>query len=147
MAVFVPSLNGDSGSIDDLYQDILEQLWRSFKSFQGKSKAETWIYRVGFNTAMMGLRKKVKEREGEKTLQALKYTDNTLGERSQLDVLEDFMRSLNDIDSSVLIMYLDGLSGQEISDVLGIKLNATQVRISRLKQAFHNRYMEDSSCN
>jgi len=41
------------------------------------------------------------------------------------------------------MMYLDGLSGQEMTEVLGIKLNAIQVRISRLKKAFTNRYVEE----
>jgi len=51
----------DDGNVDDLYQEILEQLWRSFGSFQGNSKPETWIYRVGFNTSMTRLRKVVKQ--------------------------------------------------------------------------------------
>lgn len=54
----------DNSSVDDLYQEILEQLWRSFKGFRGKSKPETWIYRVGFNTAMTRLRRNVKQRLG-----------------------------------------------------------------------------------
>jgi RNA polymerase sigma-70 factor, ECF subfamily len=131
-------------NVDDLYQEILEQLWRSFEGFHGKSKPETWIYRVGFNTAMTRLRKVVKQREGEQKLKNLNQVDSTTGDRCQAEILEDFMASLNDIDTSVLIMYLDGLSGQEMTEVLGIQLNAIQVRISRLKKAFADRYMEVS---
>lgn len=54
---------GANCEADDLYQEILEQLWRSFKSFRGDSKPETWIYRIGINTAMTRLRKSVKQRE------------------------------------------------------------------------------------
>lgn len=132
----------DNGSEDDLYQEILEQLWRSFDSFRGQSKPETWVYRVGFNTAMTRLRKVVKQREIEQKLQGLKQPNVSTGNRCQAEILEDFMTSLNDIDASVLMMYLDGLSGQEMADVLGIQLNAVQVRISRLKKAFTDRYME-----
>ncbi|PCJ43666.1 MAG: RNA polymerase subunit sigma [SAR86 cluster bacterium] len=132
----------DESGIDDLYQEILEQLWRSFEGFQGKSKPETWIYRVGFNTAMTRLRKVVKQREGEQKLTSLKQTDAMSGDRCQAEILDDFMASLNDIDTSVLMMYLDGLSGHEMAEVLGTPLNAIQVRISRLKKAFTDRYME-----
>ncbi|GAA3938799.1 sigma-70 family RNA polymerase sigma factor [Litoribacillus peritrichatus] len=132
----------DNGSEDDLYQEILEQLWRSFDSFRGQSKPETWVYRVAFNTAMTRLRKVVKQREIEQKLQSLKQPNVSTGNRCQAEILEDFMTSLNDIDASVLMMYLDGLSGQEMADVLGIQLNAVQVRISRLKKAFTDRYME-----
>ncbi len=133
----------DDSDVNDLYQEILEQLWRSFGGFRGKSRVETWIYRIGFNTAMTRLRKVVKQREGEQKLKHLKQDDSvTTGDRSQAEILEDFMGSLNDIDTSILMMYLDGLSGQEITEVLGIQLNAVQVRISRLKKAFSVRYME-----
>jgi len=133
----------DDGNVDDLYQEILEQLWRSFGSFQGNSKPETWIYRVGFNTSMTRLRKVVKHREGEQKLRSLKQTDSTTSNRCPAEILEDFITSLCDTDTSILMMYLDGLSGQEMTEVLGIKLNAIQVRISRLKKAFTNRYVEE----
>ncbi len=133
----------NDSEVNDLYQEILEQLWRSFGGFHGKSKIETWIYRIGFNTAMTRLRKAVKQREGEQKLKGLKQEDSvTSGERCPAEILEDFMGSLNDIDTSILMMYLDGLSGDEMAEVLGIQLNAIQVRISRLKKAFADRYME-----
>jgi RNA polymerase sigma-70 factor, ECF subfamily len=132
----------DDGNEDDLYQEILEQLWRSFDSFRNESKPETWIYRVGFNTAMTRLRKVIKQREAEQKLKNLKQQHSSDNELCQAEILEDFMTSINDIDSSVLMMYLDGLNGQEMAEVLGIQLNAVQVRISRLKKAFTERYME-----
>jgi RNA polymerase sigma-70 factor, ECF subfamily len=132
----------DDGNEDDLYQEIIEQLWRSFDSFRNESKPETWIYRVGFNTAMTRLRKVIKQRETEQKLKNLKQQHPSDNELCQAEILEDFMTSINDIDSSVLMMYLDGLNGQEMAEVLGIQLNAVQVRISRLKKAFTERYME-----
>ena len=133
----------DEGHVDDLYQEILEQLWRSFKNFNGQSRPETWIYRVGFNTAISRLRKVVQQRETEQKLQSLQQTESTTEGHSQADLLEDFMATLNDIDTSVLMMYLDGLTGQEIADVLGSQPNAIQVRVSRLKKAFTERYLEE----
>jgi len=132
----------DHGSEDDLYQEILEQLWRSFDNFKGKSSPKTWIYRVSFNTAMTRLRKVAKQRKVEQTIKNIKQQGTSSDESCQAEILDDFMTSLNDTDLSVLMMYLDGLSGHEMADVLGIELNAIQVRISRLKKAFTERYIE-----
>ena len=132
----------DEGHIDDLYQEILEQLWRSFKSFRQESKPETWIYRIGFNTAMTRLRKVVKHCEGQETLAAQPQAESTPGGRCEAELLKDFLDSLGDVDASILMMYLDGLTGQEMADVLGMGLSAIQVRINRLKAAFNDRYVE-----
>src|SRR3982074_1943109 len=37
---------------DDLFQDVLLQIWSSIPAFRGEAKETTWIYRVAFNTAL-----------------------------------------------------------------------------------------------
>jgi RNA polymerase sigma-70 factor (ECF subfamily) len=133
---------GANGEADDLYQEILEQLWRSFKSFRGESKPETWVYRIGINTAMTRLRKTVKQREAMGRLSEHAQTAITTGDRCQADILQDFINALNDVDASILMMYLDGLSGQEMASVLGININSVQVRINRMRKVFAERYLE-----
>lgn len=132
----------EPSAVDDLYQEILVQLWRSLDKFRGESHLHTWVYRVGFNTAMTSLRKLVRQRETETKLRQQQNTDDLPSGRCQAEVLTEFMGSLSDIDKSVMIMYLDGLSGQQMADVLGVKVNAVQVRINRLKQTFSRRYVE-----
>ena len=129
-------------NVDDLYQEILVQLWRSFGSYRGEAKLETWVYRIGFNTAMTSLRKLTKIREGKEQMNRLAKSEKDLGGRCQAEILSEFLDSLDDVDTSIMMMYLDGLTGAEMSTVLGIKLNAIQVRINRLKQTFINRYVE-----
>lgn len=133
----------DEGGEEDLLQEILEQLWRSYGSFRGESRPETWIYRVGFNTAMTHLRSLAREREGKKKLLGLRQAGRSGGERCEADILRDFLASLSDIDASVLMMYLDGLSAREMAQVLGTRPNTLEVRISRLKKAFRSRYLEE----
>lgn len=132
----------DEEHVDDLYQEILEQLWRSFKSFRQESKPETWVYRIGFNTAMTRLRKVVKHRKGQETLAAQPLAESTSADHCEAELLKDFLDSLGDVDASILMMYLDGLTGQEMADVLGMGLSAIQVRINRLKTAFTDQYVE-----
>ncbi|TVZ41899.1 RNA polymerase sigma-70 factor (ECF subfamily) [Alteromonadaceae bacterium 2753L.S.0a.02] len=132
----------DTGCEDDLYQEILEQLWRSFGQFQGKSAATTWVYRIGLNTAMTRLRKTIKQREAQQKLHSFTQAEVVHAERCHAEILQDFLKSLNDVDASVLMMYLDNLSGREIAAVLGVPVNSVEVRISRLKKAFAQRYVE-----
>lgn len=132
----------DTDAVDDLYQEILVQLWRSIDSFRGDAKPETWIYRIGFNTAMTSVRKQIRLREGKAILNNQSSSEESLGGRCQAEILSEFMDSLADVDSSIMMMYLDGLNGQEISSILGMKLNAVQVRINRLKKMFSDRYLE-----
>ena len=58
------------------------------------------------------------------------------------DILASFLAELGDIDASILMMYLDGLTAEEMSGVLGISANAIGVRINRLKQKFSDTYVE-----
>ena len=48
----------DSDEVNDLFQEVLINLWKGFKSFEGKSKIDTWIWRVSFNTCITQERKK-----------------------------------------------------------------------------------------
>lgn len=137
----------DYEGVDDLYQEILEQLWKSYKTFNNKASISTWVYRVSFNTAMTRLRKVVRQREGQKKLSAFKSLEAITSTRCQAEILEDFLDTLDDIDTSIMMMYLDGLTGVNMAEVLGIRVNAIQVRISRLKSAFSDCYMEVKSCS
>jgi RNA polymerase sigma-70 factor, ECF subfamily len=51
-----------NGAVDDLVQDILTRLWRSYADFRGDARVETWIYRVALNAAMTHQREVVKTR-------------------------------------------------------------------------------------
>src|ERR1700676_5737036 len=52
-----------NGAVDDLVQDILTRLWRSFAGFRGDSRVESWIYRVALNAAMTHVTETVKVRD------------------------------------------------------------------------------------
>ena len=132
-----------SGAVDDLVQDILVRLWRSYPSYRSEARVETWIYRVALNAAMTHVKEAVRERENQSTIAArlppLATAHATTG---MADVLESFLARLGDIDASILMMYLDGLTAAEMSGVTGISANAISVRINRLKQKFSDTYVD-----
>jgi RNA polymerase sigma-70 factor (ECF subfamily) len=132
-----------NGAVDDLVQDILTRLWRSYASFRGDSKVESWIYRVALNAAMTHLSETTKARTLRTAMSTqLAATVETPGSAGPADILSDFLSRLGDVDASILMMYMDGLTAEEISGVLGISSNAINVRINRMKQKFNDAYVE-----
>jgi RNA polymerase sigma-70 factor, ECF subfamily len=131
------------GAVDDLVQDILVRLWRSYPSFRSDSKIETWIYRVALNAAMTYVKTSIREREGQAALAAQSSrAEAARAGPGMADVLESFLQMLGDIDAAILMMYLDGLTADEMSRVLGISSNAVNVRVNRLKQKFSDAYVD-----
>ena len=62
--------------------------------------------------------------------------------RSEAAILTDFLGTLGGPDRSVLLLYMEGLSYKEISDVTGLSVSAVGVRLHRMKQAFTEQFVE-----
>jgi RNA polymerase sigma-70 factor (ECF subfamily) len=132
-----------SSAVDDLVQDILVRLWRSYPGFRSDAKVETWIYRVALNASMTHVRDSIRAQTAQSAVAAAVLPLATAPAASSMaDILESFLARLGDIDASILMMYLDGLMPEEISGVLGIAANTISVRINRLKQKFSDTYID-----
>lgn len=132
-----------SGAVDDLVQDILVRLWRSYPSFRSGAKIETWIYRVALNASMTHVRDSIRDRKKQMAMVAQASSPAAVSATTNMgNVLVSFLALLGDIDASILMMYLDGLTADEMGGVLGISGNAIGVRINRLKQKFSDTYID-----
>lgn len=120
---------------EDLEQEILIQLWKSFQSFRGDSKISTWIYRIALNTALMEVRKRKKSIEKE---DYENYKDSLVHEETnqieQIQLLYNAIDKLSDIEKAIIILYLDDMTYEEISDILGITVKNVGVRLVRTKR-------------
>ena len=127
---------------DDLFQEILFQMWSSIPNFQGGAKETTWIYRVALNTALVWKRtekrKKKRFRTGFLNIQEISPAKCDCDEMSRnqevLDRVYDSIRQLPKSDSSIVLLYLDGLSYDEMADILGISKSNVGVRLNRAKK-------------
>ena len=123
---------------DDLINDITLELWKSFKSFNGESKISTWIYRVAINTSMNYKRKRRNDSllvsfndfKKEDVFPWLVEQDNS----SELEVLYNCIDELNEINKAIVMLYLDGNSHDEISEIMGISKTNVGTRIGRIKE-------------
>ena len=136
---------GSDGEEDDLHQEILTQAWRSLPSFRGNSAAGTWLYRVALNTSLTWQRRTRKHTNGRVPFDPVRRGDESAtheSPRSEAAILADFLGSLSGPDHSVIVLYMEGLSYQEIADVTGLSVSVVGVRLHRMKQAFTERYVE-----
>ncbi len=128
----------DSGDREDLTQEIIYQLWKSWERFDSRYKFTTWMYRVGLNTAIAFYRKeKNKESMIPLTEQHEEVADKTDGNsktEEQLQLLQKFIYQLKDLDKALMLLYLDSKSYSEIADILGITETNVSTKISRIKE-------------
>ncbi len=132
-------------SHEDLLQEILYQLWRSFPSFAGKSQLNTWVYKVALNTAITGLRS---ARSRPRLITNLDESDTEPISDSEVpgdaaEILETFIRGLGRVDRAILILYLDDKSYREIAEITGQNSNAVGVRLNRIKARFKQEHVEE----
>ena len=122
---------------EDLINDITLELWKSFSRFRGDSKISTWIYRIALNTSMNFKRKKEKDRlfffEDLKQIESLNWLIEQ-PDSSHSEILYQCIDELNSLNKAIILLYLDGNSHDEISDITGISKTNVGTRISRIKE-------------
>ncbi|MEM7099613.1 MAG: sigma-70 family RNA polymerase sigma factor [Pseudomonadota bacterium] len=123
----------DTGTQEDLFQEIAAALWRSIPKFAGKSKESTWIYRVALNTAIDQLRAEKRRPKTQSYEDSDHWVDLEEPDES-ITILYAGMRTLTGVDRSLLLLYLDGNSYAEIGEILGISTNSVGVKLLRAKE-------------
>jgi RNA polymerase sigma-70 factor (ECF subfamily) len=120
----------------DLFQEIVIQLWKSFPQFKGDSKLSTWMYRVGINTAITGLRKQrdfIDSYEPSALPVHISDDNSSHAEEEKLQQLHDAIGQLNPVEKSMVMLYLEDRSYEEMEDILGISQGNLRVKMSRIK--------------
>jgi RNA polymerase sigma factor (sigma-70 family) len=129
----------------DLVQDIVIALWRSYEQFDGRSKFSTWMYRVALNVALLWVRG---QRDARK-LVALDdcILDATLAEKADDAMpmelrmfLSQLLDRLSPLDRALILLSLEGHDHASIADVLGLTPTNVATRLSRVKQKLREQY-------
>ena len=126
----------DKSYVDDLYQEILLQVWKSMDSYKGAAKISTWIYRIAVNTAITcnARHKKTRLNELPDHAEIADEPQTAAKEKeSQLTHLTNAINRLEEHDRIIISLMLEGLSYKEIAEITGGNTNNTGVRITRIK--------------
>lgn len=122
----------------DLFQEVVYHIWKSLPSFKKTSSVDTWVYRVTLNVCM---RSKLNlEKSSAKTVryEAIQFmaTQHPIDEVQQekYKFLKECIATLNESDTSIIILYLEELSYKEIATITGLSENHIAVKMKRIRK-------------
>ena len=124
-----------ASEIDDLFQEIMTNVWNNLPKFRGEASLSTWVYRIAVNTALIHRRRRRPSEELPEVADHRSSTQADLEQQEQLLSLHRAIAQLGDQDRLIVSLLLEGLSYKEIADITGITVNYVGVKISRIKQA------------
>ena len=136
-------LNSASES-EDLFQEIMTNVWNALPKFRGDAQPGTWLYRIAVNTALMHRRKL------RPTEELVDVPDRAIGAQQSLEQQERLaelyraIATLGDQDRLIVTLLLEGMSYREIAEITGITVNYVGVKITRIKQAIEQKMTEVS---
>lgn len=121
---------------NDLFQEIVLQLWKSFSSFRGEAKITTWMYRIALNTAISGLRKQGRKIKTEDLHDMhLNLSDGPPDNQEEnFQRLQWAIMQLPEIERAMIMMALEEIPYEEIAETIGITQNNVRVRMNRIRE-------------
>lgn len=124
----------DTEEVNDLFQEILINLWRGFPKFRGESDIRTWIWRVSLNTCSNQKRKKdSRVQTVPLSMDIDLYNDDDQHSR-QIQTLYDRINRLDVFDKAIILLWLENMTYQDIASVVGISTAAVTTRLFRIKE-------------
>jgi RNA polymerase sigma factor (sigma-70 family) len=128
----------------DVFQEIVYQLWKSYPSFKGESKFSTWMYTVALNTAFSQIRKEKRSIQQEPLHDHLSeitpYQQSDTEE--QMNLLYSAINTLSLMDKAIVLLYLEDNSYEEIAAVTGLTKTNVSVRLVRIKRKLEEKLKE-----
>ena len=121
---------------EDNFQEIIYQLWKSFPGLQNRNSIGSWIYAVSINTSISRLKKESRIEYREKLPEPIDKFDmiEELSFNENIQLLLQAIYHLNEIDKSIMLLYLEEKSYDEIAEILGLSKSNVGVRINRAKE-------------
>ncbi len=135
---------------NDMYQEVLVNIWKSLDSFRGDSAMGTWVYRVAVNTSLSYSgqhykRMKLNVEVGSDYLQnAFEQEDEYMLKEEKIQALQAELNQLSFIDKAIMGLVIEGLPTKDISDIIGITESNVRVKIHRIKNELRSQLNTNS---
>ena len=122
---------------EDNLQEIIYQLWRSFPSIKNQNSIGSWIYAVSINTSISRVKKgsQIEYRESVPELPDKSDIIDKMSMNESLQLLLNAIYKLDEVDKSIMLLYLEEKRYDEIADIIGISISNVGVRIHRAKES------------
>ena len=122
----------DADEVNDLFQEVLINLWKGFSSFQGRSDLSTWIWRVSLNTCISCERKK--KLDTVPLSMEINLFEDQDEDSQQIQLLHKRIHQLKPFDRAIVLLWLENLSYEEIGAIVVITAKNVGVRLYRIKE-------------
>ena len=127
----------DVDEVNDLFQEVLVNLWKGFEGFQHRSDIKSWIYRVSLNTCI-SLERKKRRSPVERLNMDINLFEDKDEDTRQVDRLHQRISKLQPFDRAIVLLWLENLSYEEIGLIVGISAKNVSVRLYRIKEQLKN---------
>ena len=129
----------DNDEVNDLFQEILINLWKGFDSFEGRSDIRTWVHSVALNTCITIDRQKQRRRDKEAKVEMdiNLYEDND-ADTKQVKKLYERINKLGVFDRAIVLLWLEGMPYDEIGQIVGISSKNVSVKLVRIREELKN---------
>jgi len=123
---------------EDVFQEIMFQLWKAYPHFRRDAKFSTWLYSIALNTVFTHIRKTSRANSNndisERVADSVNFEEH-IADRAEAAALQAAIATLKDLDKAIILLYLEGHTYEEISCITGLTVNNVSVRLVRLKRA------------
>lgn len=122
----------------DLFQEVIFEVWKSLPSFKGKSSINTWMYRIAINVCHRSKMKSDKRNPKTVRFESIQFLGGEVEineeEQARYEALKSCIAKLKEVDRSIVILYLEELPYKEIASITGLTENHIAVKMKRIKQ-------------
>ncbi|WP_455587464.1 RNA polymerase sigma factor [Bacteroides sp.] len=123
-----------NATLNDLYQDVIVNLWKAFPKFRGECKISTWIYRIALNTCISFIRKEKNIPEFVALSREADWmTEDNDPLQEMLRQLYRMINQLGQLDKSIILLYLEEKSYEEMAEITGLTVTNVATKLSRIK--------------
>ena len=127
----------DEDEVNDLFQEVLINLWNGYEGFEHRSDIRSWVYRVALNTCISYDRKK-RRTDAERLNMNINLFEDRDEDTRQVDMLHKRISKLQPFDRAIVLLWLEDLSYEEIGQIVGITTKNVSVRLFRIREQLKN---------
>jgi RNA polymerase sigma factor (sigma-70 family) len=136
----------DSVEREDVFQEIMYQLWKSYPQFKGESKFSTWMYKVALNTAITHIQRRTETPQNAELSEVVAHAsdvDEHMSRVEELHRLHEAIAALSDIDKAIILLHLEDQNYDEIASITGLTKTNVSVRLVRIKRALKDHFQKN----
>ena len=127
----------DEDEVNDLFQEVLINLWNGYEGFEHRSDIRSWVYRVALNTCISYDRKR-RRTDAERLNMNINLFEDCDEDTRQVDMLHKRISKLQPFDRAIVLLWLENLSYEEIGQIVGITTKNVSVRLFRIREQLKN---------